>query len=215
YWIHGEHLIVDGEKMSKSKGNVFTLPELVDKYGGEVVRFMFMSVHYRKKLDFSDSFAQNAQNSYFKLRETLENLEFAIKSADDNKYPFDKEMIDMPGNLENDFRNALEDDMNIPKAIAVYHELSRISNQYLESGRNKDVLEKLLTHYRKFADILGIFAQKSEGVPEEIMELVKIREQARKDRDWDTSDALRDKIAQEGFVVQDTCEGPNVKRQKR
>ncbi|ATU08074.1 cysteine--tRNA ligase [Methanohalophilus portucalensis] len=214
YWIHGEHLIVDGEKMSKSKGNVFTLPELVDKYGGEVVRFMFMSVHYRKKLDFSDSFARNAQNSYFKLRETLENLEFAIKSADDNEYPTDQETLGLHGNLEDDFRNALEDDMNIPKAIAVYHELSRISNQYLETGRNKNVLENLLSLYRKFADTLGLFAQEGEEVPEEIMELVKIREQARNDRDWETADALRDKIAQAGFVVQDTCEGPNVKRQK-
>jgi cysteinyl-tRNA synthetase len=173
-----------------------------------------MSVHYRKKLDFSDSFARHAQNSYFKLRETLENLEFAIKSADDNEYPTDQEMIGLPDNLEDDFRNALEDDMNIPKAIAVYHELSRVSNQYLEAGRNKDILEKLLSLYRKFADTLGLFAQEGEEVPEEIMELVKIREQARNERDWETADALRDKITQAGFVVQDTCEGPNVKRQK-
>ncbi|MGD9775421.1 MAG: cysteine--tRNA ligase, partial [Methanosarcina sp.] len=62
HWVHGEHLIVEGEKMSKSKGNVFTLPEIVEMYGGEVVRFMFLSVHYRKKLDYSETFAENAKN---------------------------------------------------------------------------------------------------------------------------------------------------------
>lgn len=61
HWVHGEHLIVEGEKMSKSKGNVFTLPEIVEMYGGEVVRFMFLSVHYRKKLDYSETFAENAK----------------------------------------------------------------------------------------------------------------------------------------------------------
>ncbi len=68
--------------MSKSRGNVFTLPEIVGKYGGEVVRFMFLSVHYRKKLDYSDAFAENAKNNYLRLKETLENLEFALESAE-------------------------------------------------------------------------------------------------------------------------------------
>ena len=77
YWMHGEHLIVEGEKMSKSKGNVFTLPEIVEKYGGEVVRFMFLSVHYRKKLDYSEPFAENAKNNCLRLKETLDNLEFS------------------------------------------------------------------------------------------------------------------------------------------
>jgi len=61
YWVHGEHLIVGGEKMSKSKGNYFTLPEIVDKFGGDIVRYMFLSTHYRKKLDYTDDFAENAK----------------------------------------------------------------------------------------------------------------------------------------------------------
>ncbi len=89
-WVHGEHLIVEGEKMSKSKGNVFTLPEIVGKYGGEVVRFMFLSVHYRKKLDYSDDFAENAKNNYLRLKETLNNLEFALEKGEDISYPEDE-----------------------------------------------------------------------------------------------------------------------------
>ena len=99
YWIHGEHLIVEGEKMSKSKGNVFTLPEIVEKYGGEVVRFMFLSVHYRKKLDYSDAFAENAKNNYLKLKETLDNLEFALENAENKAGPEDIETLKLFPNL--------------------------------------------------------------------------------------------------------------------
>ena len=181
-WIHGEHLIVEGEKMSKSKGNIFTLPEIVGKYGGEVVRFMFLSVHYRKKLDYSDAFAENAKNNYLKLKETLENLE------------------------------SLEDDFNTPKAITVFRELSRTANKYLESGKNQQVLNKLHSLYRQFSDVLGLFAEsRKKEIPEEIMELVKERENARKKKDWAVSDAIREKIKSLGYIVQDTKEGPNVK----
>ena len=127
-WIHGEHLIVEGEKMSKSKGNVFTLPEIVEKYGGEVVRFMFLSVHYRKKLDYSDAFAENAKNNYLRLKETLDNLEFALKGAEDEAYPGDLETLEALPELETQFREALEDDFNTPKALTVFRELSRTAN---------------------------------------------------------------------------------------
>jgi cysteinyl-tRNA synthetase len=211
-WIHGEHLIVEGEKMSKSKGNIFTLPEIVGKYGGEVVRFMFLSVHCRKKLDYSDAFAENAKNNYLKLKETLENLEFALASAEDTDYPEDKEVIDILPELEMQFREALEDDFNNPKAITIFKDLSRTSNKYLESGKNRQVLKKLYYLYRQFSDVLGLFVESSKKrIPEEVLKLVEEREVARKKKDWTISDAIRAKILSMGYIVQDTKEGPNVK----
>jgi len=212
-WIHGEHLIVEGEKMSKSRGNVFTLPEVVEKYGGEVVRFMFLSVHYRKKLDYSDSFAENAKNNYLRLKETLDNLEFALKGADDESYSGDPETLEALSELENQFRQALEDDLNTPRALTVFRELSRTANLYLEAGKNREVLEKVHALYRQFSDVLGLFAQTGkEEIPEEVVRLVEEREAARKKKDWETSDALREKIKALGYVVQDKKEGPNVKK---
>ena len=212
HWIHVEHLIVEGEKMSKSKGNIFTLPEIVEKYGGEVVRFMFLSVHYRKKLDYSDAFAENAKNNYLKLKETLENLEFALANAENKAYPEDDEVLKALPELEIQFREALEDDFNTPKAITVFRELSRTANKYLESGKNQQVLNKLHSLYRQFSDVLGLFAEsRKKEIPEEIMELVKERENARKKKDWAVSDAIREKIKSLGYIVQDTKEGPNVK----
>lgn len=211
-WIHGEHLIVEGEKMSKSKGNVFTLPEIVGKYGGEVVRFMFLSVQYRKKLDYSDDFAENAKSNYLKLKETLENLEFALASAENKAYPQDSEIFKILPELETQFKEALEDDFNTPKTITVFKELSRTANRYLESGKNRQVLEKLHSLYRQFSDVLGLFAEsEKKKIPEKVMRLVEEREIARKSKDWAVSDALREEIKSLGYIVQDTKEGPNVK----
>lgn len=213
HWVHGEHLIVEGEKMSKSKGNVFTLPEIVEMYGGEVVRFMFLSVHYRKKLDYSETFAENAKNNYLKLKETLDNLEFALKNVEDEPGPGDLETLKTLPELENRFREALEDDFNTPKAITVFRELSRTANVYLETGKNMQVLEEIHALYKRFSDTLGIFAKAGgEEVPDEVIRLVEEREEARNIKDWKTSDAIREKIKSLGYIVQDTKEGPKIKK---
>ena len=213
YWVHGEHLIVEGEKMSKSRGNVFTLPEIVEKYGGEVVRFMFLSVHYRKKLDYSDDFAENAKNNYLRLKETLKNLEFALENAEDDSYPGDEEVIKAIPEIETQFREALEDDFNTPKAITALKSLSHSANRYLETGRNKQVLTRIYSLYRQFSDVLGLFAETGKTkIPDKVMKLVEERESARKKKEWAISDALREQIKSLGYVVQDTKEGPNVKK---
>jgi cysteinyl-tRNA synthetase len=212
-WVHGEHLIVEGEKMSKSKGNIFTLPEIVEKYGGEIVRFMFLSVHYRKKLDYSDAFAENAKNNYLRLKETLDNLEFALESVEDSSHPGDEDILKILPEIETQFRGALEDDFNTPKALSILKDFSHTVNKYLETGKNKQVLKKLHSTYRQFSDVFGLFAKAGKiEIPKEVMELVKERESARKKKEWSTSDALREKIKSLGYVVKDTKEGPNVKR---
>jgi cysteinyl-tRNA synthetase len=212
-WVHGEHLIVEGEKMSKSKGNVFTLPEIVEKFGGEVVRFMFLSVHYRKKLDYSDAFAENAKNNYLRLKETLENLEFSLENAEDNSYQEDESVINALLELDFKFREALEDDFNTPKAITVLRDLSRTVNLYLQSGKNRKVLMKLHYLYRQFSDVLGLFVEVGKKkIPDEVMKLVEERESARKRKEWTTSDALREKIKSFGYTVKDTKEGPNLRK---
>lgn len=213
YWIHGEHLIVEGEKMSKSKGNYFTLPEIVGKYGGEVVRFMFLLVHYRKKLDYSDAFAENAKNNYLRLKETLDNLKFTLENAENKSYAEDIEVLRVLPEMEIQFREALEDDFNTPKAINVLKDLSRTANIYLKAGKNRQVLERLYSLFRQFSDILGIFSEAgNEKVPEEVLKLVEERETARKQKEWAISDALREKIKALGYIVQDTKQGPNVKK---
>jgi cysteinyl-tRNA synthetase len=213
YWAHVEHLMVNSEKMSKSKGNVFTLSEIVEKYSGEIVRYMFLSVHYRKQLNYTEKFAVNAKNNYQKLKETFENLEFSLKTADNKEYPADKKTLEVLPILENDLKEALADDFNTPKGIKVFRELSRTANKYIETGKNRSVIEKMLSLYRQFADVMGLFSKmKTETIPEEIMISVDEREIARKNKDWQKADELRDKVKDLGYIIEDSKEGPKVKK---
>jgi cysteinyl-tRNA synthetase len=184
---------------------------------------MFLSVHYRKKLDYTKAFAENAKNNYQRLRETLNTLEFLLPSADRATYPGAGkipetleilEILEKLPKLEAEFRAALEDDLDTPKALQVFRELSRSANIYLESGKNREVLEKILELYRTFAAVLGLF-EKNEGgekVPAEVLILVEERETARKEKDWGKADKLRDRIKELGFVIQDMKEGAQVKK---
>ncbi len=212
YWVHGEHLIVGGEKMSKSKGNYFTLPEVVEKYGGDVVRYMFISSHYRKQLDYTDAFAQNAKNNYQKLKETLENLRFALKEKDSKSYPKDKETLKALSKIRKKFRDALSNDLDNPEAIKAFHELVHLANKYLRAGKNSSVLKKMHALYREFADVLGLFSKvKDEKIPENILNLAEERELARKKKDWQKSDELREIIRESGYIIQDSHDGPKIK----
>ncbi|MFH1432736.1 MAG: cysteine--tRNA ligase [archaeon] len=213
YWVHGEHLIVGGEKMSKSKGNFFTLPDIIEKYGGDIVRYMFISTHYRKKLDYTDDFAENAKNNYNKLKETLTNLRFALKGRDAKTYPIDKEMLKSLPLLQTRFKDALSDDLDNPEAIKSFHELARLANRYMESGKNKDVLKKTLALYEEFSGVLGLFSKiKEEKIPEVVKLLSQEREKARKEKNWQKSDELRSKIQELGYIIEDSDAGPKIKR---
>ncbi|WP_440951931.1 cysteine--tRNA ligase [Methanococcoides sp. FTZ1] len=213
YWIHVEHLLVDGEKMSKSKGNVFSLSDIVEKYSGELVRFMFLSVHYRKQLNYTDEFAENAKNNYQKLKETLENLEFALERADKESYQSDKETLEGLPILKDKFMEALADDFNTPKAIKVFRDLSRAANKYIETGNNEFVLKNILDLYREFGDALGLFSKiKKEKIPEIVMKLVSEREIARANKDWQKADELRTKIKDSGYIIEDSKEGAKIKK---
>ena len=148
-----------------------------------------------------------------RLKETLDNLKFALESAEDSPYPEDEEVLKALPEMEIQFREALEDDFNTPKAITVLRDLSRTANRYLETGKNRQVLEKLHSLFRQFSDVLGLFAETgNEEIPEEVMKLVEERETARKKKEWAISDALRENIKSLGYIVQDKKEGPNVKR---
>ena len=156
---------------------------------------------------------RKCKNNYLKLKETLDNLEFALKNVEDEPGPGDLETLKTLPELENRFREALEDDFNTPKAITVFRELSRTANVYLETGKNMQVLEEIHALYKRFSDTFGIFAKAGgEEVPDEVIRLVEEREEARNIKDWKTSDAIREKIKSLGYIVQDTKEGPKIKK---
>ncbi|TGM98635.1 cysteine--tRNA ligase [Leptospira dzoumogneensis] len=212
YWLHSEHLLVNGEKMAKSKGNFFTLRDLV-KEGAEPknIRFLLLSAHYRSKLNFTKERLEEAAGSVSKIQNCIDRLlEELSKSG---------KTFQSQGNLEaaswDEFLESLADDLNISKFLASVFELVKDSNQYLDQNSpNENELVKRLELFYKIDSILGVlsFERKVQVLDSEIDELVRQRQEARKNKNFAESDRLRDKLNELGIIIEDTKEGLRWKR---
>jgi len=212
YWIHNEHLIVNGQKMSKSLGNYITLEQLLKKFSPEVVRYMFASVHYRQKLNYTEGFAKNSEMSYNKLKESFGKLNFSLKSATDKKDETGQGFLEKMNKLREKFEEAMDDDLNTPRALAAFHEFSKEINKYLEIGRDKKAIEKALELFKEFSEVFGLKFKEEGKIPEEVENLIEQREEARKRNDWKAADKIRNKIKELGYVIEDTDSGVKCKK---
>lgn len=194
YWLHNEHLTVDGKKMAKSQETAFSLAEVKEKgFNPLALRFFFLQAHYRSKQNFTWEALEAAQNGLEHLYGRLRGLSVQIGNADKD--------------FKNKFLDAVNDDFNIPQGLAVIPELLK------SDLKNEDKLATLL----EFDKVLGLefkaaLSQKQETIPEEVAELVRIREEMRQKKDWQEADKIRDQIEQLGYTVEDTSYGPYVKK---
>ena len=215
YWMHGEHLLVNGRKMSKSLGNYITLDDVVEKFSPEVVRYMFISTHYRKKLNYTEEFAANAKRNYDKLKETLDRINFFLRDADTKKTELEEAFLNELTAIEERFVKAMDNDLNTPLALKVFHELAKEINRYLERSRNKDALKSALKLFKRFSQVFGLkFKDVKKELEQSIEELIEQREEARRRKDWETADAIRDKLREMGVTLQDTPVGVRWKIEK-
>ena len=195
YWMHGEFLLINGGKMSKSLGNVYLLQDIVDRgYDPLVYKLFCYSIQYRKKLNFTWEGMDSAKVSLDRLRDAyqkhLEGNE-EIEDAEIEKY-------------RNSFTEAINDDLNMPVAMSVVWEVAKTSKKS----------KKLADLLKEFDKVLGLnidFVQKEE-VPEEIKELLEIRQKARENKDWAESDKIRDLIKEKGYIVKDSKEGQTIEK---
>ena len=197
YWMHGEYLLINGGKMSKSLGNVYLLKDIIDRgYEALVYKLFSYSCHYRNKLNF-----------------TWEGIEAASKSLERlrNGYRLHKEGKDdvedsVVSELEEKFHKAINDDLNMPLAMGVVWETVRFDKKS----------PKLANLLLKFDQVLGLHVDKEqenkEEIPEEIMELVEKRKIARENKDWAKSDELRDLIKEKGYDIKDLKDGVEIKK---
>ncbi|MBI2086023.1 cysteine--tRNA ligase [Candidatus Daviesbacteria bacterium] len=191
YWVHHNFLIVDGEKMSKSKKNFYRIDEIIEKgFDPLALRYLFLTAHYRDKLNFTWESLQAAQNALNNLRETVRNWEQPKIGC---------------AQFEQDFTAAINNDLNTPQALAVLWEL--VKSDYPTSAKAKTILE--------MDKILGLkldeYLDKKIEVPEEVQELVNQREKVRKSGDFKASDELRHQIKKLGYEIEDTPTGPKIK----
>lgn len=192
YWLHGEFLTFKGEKISKSTGGLYTISELEKKrFSPLAYRYLLLTAHYRSPLEFSLESLKKAQEGYKRLKN--------IVSENRNK------KVDIKYLKE--FQDAINDDLDMPKALSIIWKMARD--------------KKPARHARQLAGVAGemdkvfgldLFKKEKIEIPKEIQKLVGEREKARKEKDWKKSDQLRAKIKSLGYWVEDTNEGPKIKK---
>lgn len=200
YWMHGEYLLIDGGKMSKSLGNVYLVKDIKEKgYDPIVYKLFSYSCHYRNKLNFTWEGIDATAKSLERLRNSYKmHLE-----GNDIITSEDKEKLT---SLEEKFHSAINDDLNMPLAMSFVWEASKFEK------KSKEVAN-ILT---KFDTVLGLkideLNNKKEEIPQEILDLVEQRKVARKNKDFAKSDELRDELIKRGYTVKDTKEEMIVKK---
>ena len=212
-WMHCAHLRVNGEKMSKSAGNFFTLRDLLEKgYTGREIRYVLINAHYRTGLNFAFSALDDARKSLARIDACVEKVErWKDGKAEGGETPaFVTKCLD-------DFTAAVNDDLNIPKAFAALFELVRETNAYLSQlSQDAQPSQAVLAAFHRMDEVLGVIffgnEKKSEEIPADIQAMLTARAEARKAKNWAESDRLRDAIAAAGWLVKDSKEGQTCTR---
>src|SRR5688572_7553438 len=210
YWIHSEFLKIDDVTMSKSKGNFFTFRDLRDQgYSALAIRYLLLSVPYRKQLNFTFEGLQAAESTVERLR----NFRQLVKESKGGEGS-EPETASIVSKALADFESSMDDDFNTAAALASIHDLVREVNTILAGpGLKADDREVVLNAIAKFDSVLGIFGtEDSVDLDAEIEALVEERQAARRDRNFARSDEIRDLLAEQGIILEDTKDGVRWKR---
>ncbi len=206
YWLHNGFIRIDNEKMSKSLNNFFTLKDIFKEYDPKAVRYLFLQTHYRSPIDFSKNLLEQAQNSLRRIHDMIGRLKRMGNFGESHdEAAFDTYLAKM----KSDFEMAMDDDFETPRALAVCFDLIKEINRRIDSGDMSDESRiAVLKLIKEFDAVLGIFSEKDKGlIEDEIMGLIEERNWARKSKDFDKSDSIRDLLLSKGIVLEDTPDG--------
>ncbi len=214
YWLHGEFLTLKEEKMAKSLGNIVTLQTLID-HGIDPLayRHLCLTSHYRSQLVFDLNAVKSSQTALGRLYDFADK----VKRANRQERGVHRKIIKIIKDFKNEFESALMNDLNTPMTMAALSEFARRVNAEIDEGEVNKEDSKLITKALKDADsVLGLklLEQKKEKIPESIKKLVSKREKARKEKKFDVADQIRKRIKEHGWHVEDTPQGPVVKKIK-
>lgn len=206
YWMHNGFINIDNKKMSKSKGNFFTVRDVLEKYDPDVFRFFILSSHYRSPVNFSEELVKSSENGLERLKTTAQNLEFIMEKNKDIKITDEeRELLKKTEVFKEGFEKMLEDDFNTAGAIGSIFELAKFININSNELSSKEFAESLLSILEKLTDVLGISIRKETlDENEEIEKLIEQRTEARKNKNWAEADEIRDKLTNMGIVLEDT-----------
>jgi cysteinyl-tRNA synthetase len=195
YWLHTAFLNINSEKMSKSKDNFKTIRDALKEYNYKVLRYFFLSQHYRTQMDFSADSLENAKNGLQRINDFLLTLE----DRDDSEH------LPAIEDCRTKFYEMLDDDFDTPKALATLFDFIKLMNTKGGAGRN---VRALFVEIDTFFDYMTL----ELDIPQEVRELAAKRQEARTAKDWAASDTLRDEIKAKGYLVDDKKDGYVIRK---
>ncbi len=212
YWLHNEHLQVNGKRMAKSLGNYFTLRDLQAKNcDTKAIRYLLLSTHYRQQLNFTFEGLEAAKGAI----DRLTNLMRRLQDVDGGKDSYEK-VDKLIYNIRQSFSDAMNDDLNISVALASLFEFVREVNNLIDSKElSKVEAVRVAELIMNLDEVLGIIgAVEEEKLPKEAETLIERREAARKIKDWKTADEIRKQLKSMGITIEDTAQGVRWRREK-
>ena len=211
YWLHNEHLQVEGQKMAKRFGNFYTLRDLLAKNcDPKVIRYLLLSTHYRQQFNFTFEGLEAAKGAIERLTNLMRRLKDSNGKGNGEKI---SQLIDK---VQRCFGEAMDDDLNISVALASLFDFVRDVNNLLDNNElSKAEAEKVHALLTNFDNVLGVFGKfEVETLPQEAVLLIEKREQARKAKDWKTADEIRQQLKAMGIMIEDTAQGVRWRREK-
>ncbi len=215
YWMHNEYININNEKMSKSKGNFFTVRDISKLYDLEVVRLFMLSTHYRNPINFSDEILNQSKAGLERLYNAKERVEFIISKLNDNAENADELKLEEELNsFRQRFIEAMDDDLNTADALSIIFELARFMNSNVNENSTKEFANKVLGEFNELTGVLNIVNKKHEEdmLDEEIEALIQKRTDAKKNKDFKLADEIRNELLEKGIVLEDTRQGVKWRR---
>lgn len=215
YWMHNGYITIDNEKMSKSKGNFFTVRDILNTYEGEVIRYFLLSGHYRSPINFSEELMSQSKNALLRMQNAKSNLLHLQQNGEEELREGEAQSLEDLGVYRQRFIEAMEDDLNTADGISVIFELIKEINTKVRAGCSKPFADGCLKILGELAGVLGLLLEDREGsdVDEEINALVEERQLARGNRDFRRADEIRDLLKQKGITLKDTPQGVQIVRE--
>ncbi|HVZ81059.1 MAG TPA: cysteine--tRNA ligase [bacterium] len=212
YWLHNGFIEIAGQKMSKSLGNIWKAKDALAEFRPEVLRYFFLSAHYRSGLNYDRPILEAAARGWEEFQQTFQRVEEAM-ACPDGEAPMDllelRLAIDA---VEGKFREAMDDDFNTPRALAVLFDLARDVRRILSQSPRptagaKSLLGEAMDQLNRLGGLLGIVSSEKKTVPAEVEELARQRVELKAAKDFKGADAIRDKVLAMGFVIEDVKGG--------
>jgi cysteinyl-tRNA synthetase len=210
HWVHTQFLLVEGEKMAKSKGNMFNVPDLLaEGFSPMAIRYLLLSVHYNKQLNFTREGLHQAEAALRRVDDLLDRLEEIRPQG--SRAPGIEQMT---RNALVSFENAMDDDLNTSAALAALFDLVKEGNTALSSSSlSREDATEIAGAIKKMNGVFGVFGRREQmTLDAEVERLIAERREARARRDWARADAVRDQLAEQGIILEDTPTGTRWRR---